>query len=670
MNGIKHMYKLSLPILFAFLLSACSLPFISQGPIQRPTPNVQVQERTPASGSGGQIGSYPKDNPPETPAKPSDRVVDDLDALAASRLIGRDQVELYEAFNGLSDIPKVARTTPLDVKVGDIEEFWVSDAADNTNYTIQARLRYISDHVLMYVDMEIDAETDQADIERSAREFEEKIYPRNREIFGPELSPGVDGDPRLTILNTAVRGAGGYFSSADGVVKQVNRFSNEREMFVIGVNSYPIGTAGYASTLAHEFQHMIEWNVAPSSPSWFNEGMSSLAEDLNGYEDHGIAYLHIDDPDIQLTTWSSTASQTGRHYGTSLLFMRYFYEHYAGDTGIAELIAADAGNNLEAFVPIAQRVRPDINSFSDIVADWAVANAINDPSVGDGRYAYRLLPTTVEPTRVRRSQSDQTVAQYGADYLQLRGPGTFTFDGNEVVSLTGVPPIEGQHMWWSKRGDDSYSTLTREFDLSALESATLEFSTWYEIELNWDYAYVTVSTDNGETWTPLKGTLTTDDDPQGNNLGNGITGVSGSPGVETDEGTHGVWLEEQMDLTPYAGQKILLRFWMVHDAAYNAQGMLIDNIRIPELNYQDGAEDPNPEGWIAEGFVRTSGNLPQLWELRLIKQQGGNTSVEEIEVDAEGRATITLERGSNAILMISGATPFTTSPAIYSYTIE
>jgi immune inhibitor A len=590
--------------------------------------------------------------------------------MAASRLVGRDQVELYEAFKGLKDIPKVARTTPLEVNLGDVEEFWVSDNIDNSNYTIQARLRYIGDHVLMYVDLEVDAETDQADIERSAREFEERIYPHNREIFGEELAPGVDGDPRLTILNTAVRGAGGYFSSADGVVKQVNRFSNEREMFVIGVDSYPIGTPGYASTLAHEFQHMIEWNVAPSSPSWFNEGMSTLAEDLNGFEDHGVAMLHLDEPDIQLTTWGATAAQTGRHYGTSQLFMRYFYEHYAGDHGIAELIAADAGNNLEAFVPIAQRVRPDLESFSDIVADWAVANAINDSSVGDGRYAYRLLPSTVEPTRVRESRRDQTVAQHGADYLALRGPGTFSFEGNQVVSLTGVAPIEGQQMWWSKRGDDSYSSLTREFDLSGLDSATLEFSTWYEIELNWDYAFVTVSTDNGETWNPLQGSLTTEDDPQGNNLGNGITGVSGSPGVETDEGTHGVWLEESMDLTPYAGQKIQLRFWMVHDAAYNAQGILIDNIRIPELNYQDGAEDPNPEGWVAEGFVRTSGSLPQLWELRLITQEGRTTKVEPIEVDAQGRASFTLEGRTNAILMISGATPFTTSPAIYSYTFK
>ena len=61
---------------------------------------------------------------------------------------------------------------------------------------------------------------------------------------------------------------------------------------------------------------------------------------------------------------------------------------------MAELIKADAGNNLDAFVPIAARKRPDITSFADIYADWAVANVLNDPSVADGRYAYALLPGT------------------------------------------------------------------------------------------------------------------------------------------------------------------------------------------------------------------------------------------------------------------------------------
>src|SRR5262249_32816688 len=137
---------------------------------------------------------------------------------------------------------------------------------------------------LMYVDTHIEASVDQAAIERSAREFEQQIYPRDRALFGAEASPGVDGDARLTVLNTTLSGGiAGYFSAADEVVKAVNRFSKGGEFFVINVTRSFFGGAGYVFTRAHDFQHMMEGNGPRRSPAWFNEGMSTLAQDLNGY---------------------------------------------------------------------------------------------------------------------------------------------------------------------------------------------------------------------------------------------------------------------------------------------------------------------------------------------------------------------------------------------------
>src|SRR5262249_34510551 len=163
------------------------------------------------------------------------------------------------------------------------------------------------------------------------------------------------------------------------------------------------------------------------------------------------------------------------------------------------------------------------------------------------------------------------------DYYVLNGPLTLAFDSANSIGLTGGRPKDGRAMWWSNRADDSVSTLTHEFDLTSVKTATLQFSTWYEIELDWDYAFVTVSTDGGRHWTTLKGKTTTNTNPLGQNFGNGLTGVSGSPATKTDQGTRGQWIEEQMDLTPFAGQKVLLRFWVVNDLGYNAEGMLIDD---------------------------------------------------------------------------------------------
>ena len=401
------------------------------------------------------------------------------------------------------------------------------------------------------------------------------------------------------------------------------------------------------------------------SPLWINEGMSTLAEDLNGDVSQGFPIQYLRDPDLQLTGWEPL---NGAHYGASRLFLRYFQEQYAGEDGLAELIKADAGNNLDAFVQMAARKRPDITSFADIYADWAVANVLNDPSVADGRYAYQLLPGMATISDAPPGETHATVKQFGVDYYNLQGLLTLAFDGADIVGLTSTQPREGRAMWWSNRGDDSVETLTRAFDLSGVRTATLQFATWYELELNYDYAFVSISTDGGTTWQPLKATSSTDQDPQGHNYGNGITGISGAPGAETDKGMRGQWIEEQADLTAYAGKPILLRFWVVHDEGYNAPGMLIDNMRIPELSYADGAEQGDG-GWQAQGFVRTSGELPQTWALRLIRVSGGATEVERVPVDAQGRASVTLADGERGTLAVIGTARFTTEPAGYSYSV-
>src|SRR5207253_796212 len=142
---------------------------------------------------------------PSTAPQIEAEAVDDPQRIAAVTPGERDQVALAEAFKHIPDIPNVARTKPLDVKVGDVESFWVSDILNNTNYTVTAKLRYAGPVALMYVDTNVESQIDQDTIERSAKQFEERIYPRDHALFGQERSPGIDDDPRLTILNTPLR---------------------------------------------------------------------------------------------------------------------------------------------------------------------------------------------------------------------------------------------------------------------------------------------------------------------------------------------------------------------------------------------------------------------------------------------------------------------------------
>ncbi len=679
----KRIFFLSL---LALILAACA-PFNAADPPAppSPTPPATVAARpspaipTPAARDPSPVaigGNAPRSTrTPATPAPPADPIA----ALDAARRAPRDPVALARALGACRAEPlactTVSRTAPLEVQVGEVRSFYVSDLSSNQQFEIQAELRYAGPVALMYVQQGLPY--DQGELEAAARTFEEEIYPRTREIFGSEVQPGVDGDRRITILNASDPSGQvlGYFSAQDLLPRQVNRFSNEREMFFMNLQLLSFGDEDYLDVLAHEFQHMIHQNEQPGSPTWFNEGASQLSEDLNGYFGDGFTPFYLFEPDVQLTAWSSGLGQSGAHYGAAHLFMRYVYAQYAGEDQLLPLIRADAGNDPQAFVALATRRRPDIASFSAMVADWAVANLIDDPAVGDGRYTYatghelpQLLPFTVEPVSIRGPLQNETVAQFGVDYYALpEGVREVRFRGATSVGIA-AEPTRGVS-WWSGRSDDSYATLTRAFDLRGLDRATLQFATWYEIENDYDYAFVSVSTDGGATWETLPGSLTTTTDPQGMNYGHGITGVSGAPGAKLEDGARGIWVEETIDLTPYAGRSILLRFWQINDQGFNAPGMLLDDIRIPELGFSDDAEN-GEGGWQAEGFVRTAGVLPQRWELRLVRTASGRTTVETLPVDATGAAQARLMPGERAVLVILATTPHTTERATYALDME
>lgn len=111
--------------------------------------------------------------------------------------------------------------------------------------------------------------------------------------------------------------------------------------------------------------------------------------------------------------------------------------------------------------------------------------------------------------------------------------------------------------------------MIKEVNLTGVTNANIIFWEWYSMELDWDYGYVAVSIDGSNTWTNIPGTRTTNINPNGNNLGNGITGNSG-----------GVWVQETMDLTPYVGRKILLGFRFKSDEAVNEEGWYVDDILV------------------------------------------------------------------------------------------
>ena len=308
-------------------------------------------------------------------------------------------------------------------------------------------------------------------------------------------------------------------------------------------------------------------------------------------------------------------------------------------------------------------------SFEALAADWAVANYLDQPG---GAYGYQGVD--VGPPETKRvegtGEEEDEVGQFGVDYLEFEAG---DFSGPPAVIFTGeaqTPALAAQlkgdagSFWWSGRGDNIDSMLTRELDLTGVESATLTFRTWFDIERWYDFGYVAASRDGGLTWDVLEGEESTSDDPLAVSYGPGYSGRSGGGG-EPD------WIDERIDLSAYAGSRVLLRFELVNDESQHGDGWAIDDIAVPEIGFFDDGES-DAGGWQRQGFRRLSEPLAQRFQLRLITL-GAVPAVEEVELDGGTQARIELDGlGSEyrrAIIVIMATTEGTTQPAGYRYEV-
>ena len=205
-------------------------------------------------------------------------------------------------------------------------------------------------------------------------------------------------------------------------------------------------------------------------------------------------------------------------------------------------------------------------------------------------------------------------------------------------------------------------TLTRAFDFRDLSGQlTLTYWTWYDLEKDYDFVYLEVSSDGGLTWQILRTPSGTSEDITGNNFGWGYTGLSG---------VYGSWVQESVDLSQFAGDQIQIRFEYVTDSSVYAEGFLLDDVSIPEIDYLEDFEG-GPGDWEAAGFVRIQNVLPQTFGLALITF-GKNTEVEYISINDDNSVDIPLSIGGdvkNVVLVVTGTTRFTRQTAAYRFEI-
>jgi immune inhibitor A len=584
-----------------------------------------------------------------------------------------DPIDLASRLKGIENAPRQLETPAKTYQVGDTEKFWVTNSDDNSNNQVDAKLAYIAEHVYFWV--EDGLSYNQRDMEKLVNTFDQEIYPRDREFFGSEWTPGVDADPHLFILYARNIGGSvaGYFSSNDEYLPQVHEYSNAHEMFLLSADHVDLGEEFAYGVLAHEFQHMIHWYRDRNEETWMNEGFSDLAMFLNGYSIGGADRAFVADPDLQVDDWPTTDENRTAHYGAAFLYLTYFLDRF-GEQSTQSLVALPENGmvSIDKLLSDQNATDPEtgqVINADDVFTDWTLASYLQDGDIGDGRYTYHNYASAPHPSdteTVSQCPQDTTnrdVHQYGVDYIKIRCKGDYNlrFVAPTLVNALPVDPHSGKYAFYSNRGDESDMTLTRSFDFTN-QSGPLTFNywTWYDLEKDYDYLYLLASED-GKTWEFLTTPSGTADDPVGNSYGWGYNGVSGG-GPK--------WIEEKVDLSKYAGKKVQLRFEYITDAAVNGEGLLLDDLSIPEANYKTDFETDDG-GWDAQGFVRIQNVLPQTYSLSII-YQGKNPHVEKIALPESNAIEIPLSIGgdvSNVVLVVSGTSRFTRQKAFYQFSL-
>jgi hypothetical protein len=403
---------------------------------------------------------------------------------------------------------------------------------------------------------------------------------------------------------------------------------------------------------------MFHFYVDSQEDTWVKEGLGELAQELvdPAYR-YGVSTF-LSRPSTQLTGWppSPPSPEHSYHYQAGYLFLQYFLQRYGGPDILPALLAAGGRGPSTFDGYLAATGRPE--RFDDVFRDWVIANLVQDPTVAEGQYGYQR-PPEARPRVVEvrgPGLQDGRVPQYGTDYYRIGSPARLRFQGSPTVGLLSADPPSGGAFWYSNRGDMLDSRLTRPLDLRGVSQATLTYDLRVDTEEDYDYGYIMVSADGGSRWEPVTGRYTTTANPTGRNLGVGYNGKSGD-GAQ--------WVSESVDLSPYAGQQVLVRFEYITDDSYNAQGLAVARVAVPELGWQDDGS-----GWTAEGFVWADNAIPQRFALQLVEYRGDQATVRQVPVDASGLAEVDLPGlGGDltaVVVAISGLAPTTLLPARYT----
>jgi hypothetical protein len=402
----------------------------------------------------------------------------------------------------------------------------------------------------------------------------------------------------------------------------------------------------YEGTFAHEWQHLLQSYTG--EVTWLNEGLSDWAQTLTGYTDPSLPITdpeydsHIQcfygylaeqyptnlipredaGPENSLTWWEDQGfDEILCDYGAAYTMLEYLVGQFGVDA--ATFLHLDEATGLSSVANLLGEEGDDRTAM-DILHDWAAMIALDgalDDNLG--------LLLRFDDDRVRTPTLDASVRwegddaydtpgapPNGSDYVRLRDGSDDYYDVRDLrtVEFTGAEQYEPAVVEWTvddTSGDEvddealysgSGDSLDRTMAFAATVPAddpTLTFATRYDIEFGWDFGFVQVSTDGGQTWESVADELTTTEhaeNPSYPEIAAQLPGLTGTSALtESGEATFTQnegppeWVTADFDLSAYAGDEVLIGFRYMTDGAAVLPGWWVDDITLGDELINDGS---------------------------------------------------------------------------------
>lgn len=453
----------------------------------------------------------------------------------------------------------------------------------------------------------------------------------------------------------------------------------------------------YEGVFAHEYQHLLESYRDDDEVNWVNEGLSDHAATITGYFDpaasindqnfqsHIQCFLGWNEvltpanpnpgkggPENSLTYWGDQGDDQEIlcDYGAAHSFMEMLSGRY-GPTFMKKLHRSPR-NGLNGLNHLLDTYDPTKNA-QDLIHEWAAMvsldGVLDDGATLNGGTAADYQTPTLDATINWDNDDDYSTPgapPNGSDYVRLRKAGTdpvqylpasaihsISFQGDKTLpplplewSVDSTPPGR------SHAGDSSlYSGSGANFDRAMIKqipvpagSPTLTFDTRYNMEKNYDFGFVQVSTDGGKTFTSLSNADTTSDiasdSPILGTLSHNAPGLNGKSG----SGTFAKWVPESFDLSAYAGQNVLLSFRYITDSGVDKPGWWVDNIKVDGTVVSDGTSlggwrsltdvNPTPVAGFKVQLVAYTDDHAQAWIYDLPLDANFSGSIKAAQVPA------------------------------------